>query len=311
MLFSRVTSGKPDLSVIILTYNTRDFTLACVRAVLTEVTASPYTIEVIVVDNASTDDTVARLREQYPAVRLVVNEANLGFALGNNVGLAMAQGRYLLLLNSDTETQANALTSLVAFMEAHPDAGACGPQLLNSDGSLQPSGRDLPSVWGMFAGMTKLYRLGKRDFYLQPGRDYCQVARVGEVSGAALLVRREVYEKVGGLDPNIFAYYEDIDWCKRIGEAGYAVYYVPSARVMHHWKSTARTVSHLAYRASQDSQRYYFAKHHRRLANWFLRGLLVAKELALILFYFVLWDHAARRFHQHMLFNAFAPLRKA
>ena len=299
---------RPDLSAIILTYNTRDLTRACVRAALADTAITSRTIEIIVVDNGSTDDTAALIRAEFPRARLIMNDANLGFARGNNAGLQAARGRYLMLLNSDTEVCRGAFGALIAFMDTHPDAGACGPMLLNEYSSLQPSGRALPSVWSVFVGMTKLYRLWKRDFYTQRGRDYTRVARVGEVSGAALLVRREVYRHVGGLDTNIFAYYEDVDWCKRMGDAGHAIYYVPAARVVHRWRGTSRAHSELAQRAGQNSQRYYFAKHHGRWAHAMIQFLLVAKELVLIAGNTLRRNREARQFHQRMLANVFAKL---
>ena len=213
-----------DLSVIVVTYNSCELTLACVASVLAEQGRSRARIELVVVDNASTDGTAAAVRNAAPAARILVQPANLGFAGGNNVGLAAAAGRYLMLLNSDTEVCAGALDELVAFMEAHPEAGACGPMLLNPDGSLQPTGRDLPTLGSLFLDMTRLYRLQRRDLYAQRGRDYREVAIVGELAAAALVVRRSVYAQIGGLDPHFFFYYEDIDWCKRIGDAGYRIY---------------------------------------------------------------------------------------
>jgi GT2 family glycosyltransferase len=294
----------PDLSVIVLTFNTRSLTRACLQALHADAADTAYAIEVLVVDNGSTDDTAAMVRDEFPAARTIAIDTNLGFARGNNIGLAAARGRYLFLLNSDTEVQPGALAALIDFMDAHPDAGACGPMLLNGDGSLQPSGRELPSVGSVFLGMTKLYRLWGRDFYRQRGRDYRQPARVGEISGAALLVRREAYERVGGLDPNFFAYFEDTDWCKRIGEAGFAIYYTPSARVVHHWQGSSRRIPELVYRAGQDSLRYYFAKHHGPAARRLIQVLLAAKELLLIALRTFQGDREGRRFHQRMLANA-------
>jgi GT2 family glycosyltransferase len=181
--------------------------------------------------------------------------------------------------------------------------------LLNPDGSLQPSGRDLPTPAGLFLDMTKLYRLWRRDLYVQSGRDYSQVAAVGELSAAAFLVRRSVYEQVGGLDTGFFFYYEDVDWCKRIGDAGYRIYYVPSAQVMHHWQATSRSVSTLAYRAGQDSVRYYFRKHHGLLAAWLVQALLALKETILLLASALRGDRSGFLLHRHMLRRAVAPLR--
>jgi len=296
-----------ELSLIILTHNTLELTRECIRSILAPGEATP-SVEVIVVDNASTDGTAEALEAEFPGLRVIRNASNFGFSGGNNAGLAAARGRYRMLLNSDTLVQRGALRELVAFMEAHPEAGACGPMLLNEDGTLQPSGRDLPSLWSLFVGMTKLYRLWKQDFYQQVGRDYSQTARVGEVSGAALLVRDAAYLRVGGLDPNLFAYYEDVDWCKRIGEAGFAIYYVPAARVVHRWRGTSRAVSRLAYRAGQDSQRYYFAKHHGPAAHAAVQALLAGKEA--VLWAIAAWrdDADSRAWHREMFGNAYRPL---
>lgn len=302
-------SPPADLSIIIVTYNSRELTLACVASVLADQARGGPQTELIVVDNASTDGTADALRDLAPEVRVLVQATNLGFARGNNVGLAAAHGRYLLLLNSDTEVRAGALSALVAFMDSHPEAGACGPMLLNPDGTLQPSGRDLPTLGSLFADMTKLHRLWRRNLYSQAGRDYTEVAAVGELSAAALLVRRTVYEQVGGLDPAFFAYYEDVDWCKRIGAAGYRIYYVPAARVMHHWQGTSRQVSELAYAAGQDSLRIYFRKHHGKPAALAVQALLVAKESALLLASVVRRNGQTMSLHRRMLRRAFSPVK--
>ncbi len=310
-------ASPPDLSVIIVTYNSRALTLACVASVLAAQAAAQASgglgcrlaVELIVVDNASTDGTAAALRQAAPQAQVLVQPANLGFARGNNAGLAAARGRYLLLLNSDTEVRAGALAALAAFLDEHPQAGACGPMLLNPDGSLQPSGRDLPTLGSLLLDMSRLHRLWRRDRYAQSGRDYSRVARVGELSAAALLVRRTVYEQVGGLDPALFAYYEDVDWCKRIGDAGYAIYYVPAAQVMHHWQGTSRQVSALAAVAGQDSTRYYFRKHHGRAASWVVQGLLAAKELTLLAAAALRRDQAGRQLHCSLLRRALSPLQ--
>lgn len=298
----------PDLSVIIVTFNVRELAIACLQSVEADAARSVSTVELSVVDNASTDGSAEAIRQGFPRARLVASESNLGFSAANNVGLRLAAGRYMLCLNPDTVVQPGALDALVSFMDAHPDAGACGPQLLNEDGTIQPSGRDLPSVWTVFLGLSKLYRLWTPDFYRQPGRDYAQVARVGELSGSALLVRREAYERLGGFDERLWAYYEDVDWCKRIGEAGYAIYFVPAARVTHLWKRSSRTVPELTYRVGQNSTRYYFRKHHGRLAAGVVQAMLAAKELVLIGGALLRRDAAGAAFHRRMLANIFAPL---
>jgi GT2 family glycosyltransferase len=299
-----MTQPQPELSVIVLTHNTCELTLSCVRSVLADCPAA----EIIVVDNASSDGTFEAVQTAFPGVRVILNDANLGFARGNNLGLAAARGPYLLLLNSDTIVQPGALGALVRFIDAHPEAGACGPMLLNEDGSVQPSGRSLPTAWRLIVDMTRMYRLWQSDMFEERGRDYRQVARVGELSGAALMIRREAYERVGGFDPALFAYYEDVDLCKRIGDAGYAIYYVPDARIIHLWARSSRAVPELAYRAGQDSARIYFLKHHGPGSQLVVQLLLAGKECALIAAGLLRGRPDQAAFHRRMLDNALAPV---
>jgi GT2 family glycosyltransferase len=296
----------PDLSVVVLTYNTRKLTLTCLRSLYDQDDIARS--EVIVVDNASGDRTAEAVAEAFPQVQLIRAEKNLGFGGGNNLGLIAARGRHVLLLNSDTEVQSGALSALINFMDAHPEAGACGPMLLNSDGSLQPSGRALPTAGSVFLDMTRLYRLTRRDVFVERGRDYNQVKRVGEISGAALLIRRSLYERIGGFDTGLFLFYEDVDLCKRVGDAGFGVFYVPEARVVHHWGGTMQKISELAYRAGQDSLRYYFAKHHRRPAQIFIAALLAMKELAFTLLSIARGRRGEYYFHRKLLARLMKPV---
>lgn len=299
-------SDPLDLSIVVLTHNTCALTLACLRSIDAE--PNPDRREVLVVDNASTDGTADALQRNHPTARVLRSEVNLGFGGGNNVGLKAARGRHVLLLNSDTEVRPGALAALVAFMDAHPEVGACGPKLLNSDGSLQPSGRALPSLGSVFVDMTRLYRLTRRNVFGEAGRDYNVPRKVGEISGAALLLRRAVYDRIGGFDPGFFLFYEDVDLCKRVNEAGCAVYYVPAAEVVHHWGGTMRAISRTAHKAGEDSLRWYFAKHHGRFALGAVSAMLAGKEALLWLAGAVRGDDDAAGFHRAMLQRALGPL---
>lgn len=296
-----------DLSVIILSYNTRQLTLACVESVLADAAAGELKHEVVVVDNGSSDDSANVLRNAQPTVKVIEMRENLGFSRGNNAGFTVAQGRHLLALNSDTLVQPGALRALVDFMDIHPDAGICGPMLLNEDGTLQPSGRPLPSVRSLFVDMTRLYRLQRKSVFVDAGRDYAQTQKVGEVSGAALLIRRSLYKQIGGFDEKIFAYYEDVDLCKRAHDAGCAVYYVPAAQITHLWGRSSKTVPELVYGVTQDSTRYYFRKHHGALAHAAVQAMLAGKEI-------LLWAASTARrstdaqLHRRMLIRALSPL---
>jgi N-acetylglucosaminyl-diphospho-decaprenol L-rhamnosyltransferase len=299
---------SPIISIIIVTFNTSALTRICLQSVLADSAGWDAPIEIIVVDNASTDDTVSMISRLFPSVRLIVNAENVGYAKACNIGMRAANGRYLLLLNSDTQVQPGTLRALVHFMERHPEAGACGPKLLNEDQSLQPSGRPLPSFWSVALGMTRAYRLWKRDLYIQLNRNYDQVASVGEISGAAIFVRRDVYQRVGGLDERFFAYYEDVDWCKRIGEAGYKIYYVPEARVIHRWRGTSGKLPKEVYSAGLRSLRYYFTKHHSRAAQMGIQLLLAGKETVMLAKAAVQRRWPDLRFHWQMMQEVFAPI---
>ena len=241
-----------DLSIVIVNWNTRELLRDCLRAVAV---TTGVTCEVIVVDNGSTDGSAAVVATEFPTVHLIANATNRGFAAANNQGLAVARGRYCLLLNSDTRVAPDALAQLVAFMDAHPEAGACGPQLRNADGTLQPSGRAFPTLVQAVMALLPLPDAARR---AAAGplerRDYNSVAEVDEVSGAALCLRAAALSQVGGLDERFFVFGEDVDLCWRLSKAGWKVYYVPQAVVTHLWGGSRR---HLSERMSLLAQRAY------------------------------------------------------
>lgn len=296
-----------DLSIIVLSFNTRELLRNCLSSVRIDLARVAYDVELIVVDNASVDGSTEMTASEFPEAKLIMNIQNLGFSKGNNIGLAQAQGRYLLCLNSDTLIQPGALAALIEFMESHPDAGAIGPMLLNEDGSLQPSGRALPNAFTVFLGMSKLYRFWSNDFYHQRGRDYNKVQEVQEISGAALCVRREAYEMTRGFDENLWAYYEDVDWCVRIAKVGYKIYFVPQAKILHLWKRSSQKTPELVYRAGQNSQRYYFRKHTGRIQAAFVDAMLGVKEIINVLAAFAQGDKHRAAFHRSMLANLSRP----
>jgi GT2 family glycosyltransferase len=285
----------PDLSVIVVNLNTRDLLRACLRSVVGSQESGvssissvsslihapcPLTPELIVVDNGSTDGSPEMVAAEFPAARLIRNAQNRGFAPANNQGLAVARGRYCVLLNSDTLVAPAALAHLVAFMDVHPEAGACGPQLRNADGSLQPSGRAFPTLASALAELLPApatWRRGLRGPL--DARDYTQTCQVDEVSGAALCLRRAALDQIGLLDEEFFFLGEDVDLCWRLKAAGWQVYYLPEAAVIHLWggsrKSRDGKISLLAQRG------YYllFRKHRPRIEAGLLKVVVVALTL--------------------------------
>jgi hypothetical protein len=269
-----------DISLIIVNWNGKDLLRECLRSVREErARADAPTGEVIVVDNASTDGSAAMVREEFPEAQLIVNSQNVGFAAGNNGGLRRCRGRYAVLLNSDAQLQAGALRALMEFMDAHCDAGAAGPLLLYPDGRWQPSGRPFPTLRRFLAEVTGAYARAGGDARLLRDVDPAQVREVDEVSGACLMVRRAAWEQVGLLDENFFLLYEDIDWCRRLKEGGWKIFYVPQARVVHHYGASRRAVSEPVHLAALQSVHYYFAKHHGKCAAAFVKGVLVLREM--------------------------------
>lgn len=221
----------PDLSLIVLSWNVRELLRGCLRSVGENVgTLERSNIEMLVIDNASTDGSADMVAAEFPEVRLIRNAENAGFARGNNAGIAASTGRYVLLLNCDTIVPAGALERLVAFMDAHPQAGACSPRLVRLDGTPQPYafGNDPTLGYLLRRGLSRLlFRRSLHDWGV------AETIAVDWVSGACLLARRTAIEQVGGLDEAMFMYFEDNDWCRRMRLAGWQVCYVPGIEITH------------------------------------------------------------------------------
>lgn len=255
----------PDLSVLIVSYNTRALLDACLHALQATVRTS---YEVIVVDNASHDGSSEMLRTRWPEVRVFAMRDNLGFARAVNLALANASGQYLLLLNPDTRVLPEALDQLVAFLAEHPNAGVAAPQLLNADLTDQGTARAFPTPWATIFGrkslLTRLFPHNRWSRRYMVGKQLkgAHPFVVDWVSGACMMVRRDVLGNVGPLDEHFFMYWEDADWCRRIGAAGYAVYCVPGAQVIHYeGQSSAGRPSRLIWTFHRSVYRYY-TKHH-------------------------------------------------
>jgi N-acetylglucosaminyl-diphospho-decaprenol L-rhamnosyltransferase len=277
-----------DLSIVIVSWNVRDLLRRCLRSVSdvgheTSPVPTPVSniqVEIIVVDNGSTDGSSEMVRAEFPSVRLVTNENNRGFTAANNQGLDLSHGRYMLLLNPDTEVVGDALTTMVDYMDAHPEAGALGPQLRYPDGSLQSSRRRFPTFITALVESTVVQEWWRdnrvlRHYYLADTPDDA-IQAVDWVVGACLLVRRQAYEQAGGLDEGYFMYSEELDWCRRIKDAGWEVVYLPTATVLHHEGKSSEQVVPARHVYFQSSKVRYFRKHHGVLEAEVLRWFLLA-----------------------------------
>jgi len=269
----------PTLSVIIVSWNVRDLLDHALDAVYTAGTHTPE-LEVIVVDSASVDGTPEMIRERYPQVHLIASDENLGFAKGNNRGIAEAHGEYLLLLNADTVVRGDALAVLVSTLQEHPDAGMVGPRLLNADGTTQSSRRRIPTLPVLFLESTWLQGLAPRRqlarFYVEDVADD-KVQLVDWLTGAAMLIRREVLDDVGGLDEGFFMYSEELDWCHRIGDAGWKIIYTPAAQIVHYGGKSSEQVAPARHIYFQSSKIRYASKYHGWLAAEALRYWLLGQ----------------------------------
>lgn len=276
---ARRATAVPDLSIVVVNRNTRGLLDAC----LASIRSSPDTVglEVIVVDNGSTDGSVELVREGYPEVRLIANPRNTGYAFPNNQGIAESRGRYVLLLNSDTEVRPLALTRMVEFMDSHPEAGACGPLLRFPDGRLQRSCYSVPSPRTYLSTVLTLDRRFPRSRWFgnqHTGFGHDRTSEAEAILGAALLVRRETLEAVGGLDERLRIHYNDFDWCLRIRAAGWKVFFVHDAEVVHHLQATTRAENrHLELQPELVRNLFDFFRKHYGAAGvrWVRLGMLV------------------------------------
>jgi hypothetical protein len=222
-----------DLSVIIVSYNAGAYLRACLGSLFGNPPHRPW--EVIVVDNASTDGSPEIVRQEFPAVRLIANPANTGFAAASNLGAESASSEYILFLNPDTLVPPGTLDEAVAFMEAHSEAGIIGCRTIGGDGRIQPTAFDFPSpfrMFGLFSGLNRYFKITRL-------KDLSKVREPDYVQGSFFLTRREVFQGAGGFDEGFFMYAEDVDLCLRVRRSGKAVYYVPHMTITHYGGGSA------------------------------------------------------------------------
>jgi GT2 family glycosyltransferase len=261
-----------DLSVIIVNWNTKDYLLNCIRSLLK---AEESSWEILVVDNGSRDGSGLEVKNLFPKLVLIQNDSNLGFAKAVNQGLGLFSGRYVLLLNPDTHVKEGTVEKLLSFMEGHPEAGAAGGQLLNSDGTKQNSIANAPSLATELLNKKVLRWLFPERF---PGkeRNYVEPIEVESVIGAFMMVRRETIEEVGLLDEDYFLFLEETDWCYRMKKKGWKVYHVPQAEVIHFQGKSAEQDRKRAKVEYYRSRYHFFRKNRGALqCSLLLGGLLI------------------------------------
>ena len=255
-----------DLSIIIVNWNTKDLLYQCLESVYQEI--KQVHLEVFVVDNGSTDGSGEALQERFSSVHLIQNKRNLGFAKANNQALSQSEGKYVLLLNPDTQLKQGAIERILDFMEGHLEVGVAGPQLLNPDGSKQNSIANFPSLATELLNKNLLRWLCPSRF---PGKekDYLEPIEVDSVIGACMMVRKHAIDQVGLLDEDYFLFLEETDWCFRMKKAGWKIFHLPFAEILHFQGKSAEPERKRA-KVEYYRSRYYFFRKNRGKPQWFI-----------------------------------------
>lgn len=274
-----------DLSICIVTYKARDWLSACLESIYENTQIS--NLEIIVVDNGSSDGIEAMLSQDFPEVRFIGNQSNEGYTRPMNQSLQIAQGRYLMQLNPDTVILPSALDRIITFMENHPQVGICGPKVLNQDKTFQKQcrrGEPRPlAMVGYFSGLSNLFPDNKSlGGYLLEFEDENKTLAVDAISGSCMLIRREVVDQIGYLDEQFFAYQEDTDYCTRARQARWEVYYYPESQIIHYGGQGGSRVE--PYRSIIEWHRSYWRLYNKHMArdyfflfNWIYYLFMVGK----------------------------------
>lgn len=268
-----------DLSLIILSWNTRDLTLACLGALRRCQAASPMRFEVLVIDNASADDSVEAIRRAHPEVRLFRNHENQGYARGVNQGLRLARGRKVVLLGSDTEVSPGTLDRMAGFLDENPKVGAVAPRLVNADGSLQRACMRFPDLRTALVYDTPVEALFpdnrelRRYFYKDWSHD--QSALVDQPPGTCIMVRREVLDQVGLMDRKLWLFFNDVDWCLRMRRRGFEIAYLhEGTEVLHHLGQSTKRFPTFPFEWHKN-RLDFFRKHYHAAGAFVVKAAMV------------------------------------
>jgi GT2 family glycosyltransferase len=227
---------NPKVSIIILNWNGKDYSKRCLKSIKQNVRYPNY--EVIFVDNASTDGSVEMVEKEFPKTKVIKNPKNYGCAKGYNEGVKIAEGDIIFLLNNDTKVLPKTIEKMVSFLVSNPKIGIVGPKLLYPDGRLQPSCRTFPSLRGeLFSALFLDMIFLKSPFFNKyhiGNFDYDKIKEVDQPLGSALMIKKEIIDKIGLLDERYFIYYEEVDFCYRAKKAGYKIFFIPYAEMIHY-----------------------------------------------------------------------------
>jgi len=268
-----------DLSIIIVNYNTKKLLRDTIQSVIDTVDSTKY--EIIVVDNASNDGSIELVKKQYPQVMLIENKDNLGFPKANNIGIREALGEYILLLNSDTKVLDHCIEKCLEYMDMNFNVGALGCKLVLANGKLDHAcKRGFPTPKASLYYILKLHKLfplSKR--FGEYTLNYLPIDEINEVdalTGAFMMLRKEVINKVGPLDETFFMYGEDLDWCFRIKDAGYKVIYYPEAVTIHYKGGSSKRKRYKTIYEFHRAMYIFYNKHYRNKYNFVVTGIVFA-----------------------------------
>lgn len=290
-----MTKPEVKLSIIIVSYNTSLLLKRCLQSVFVSLSAASLVSvsEVIVVDNASKDDSPLMVATSFPQVRLIVNKHNLGFASANNQGMRISKGEYILLLNSDTEVLQNTMHTMLYVASHKNDVDVIGFKLLNSDGTIQPSAGFFPDILRVFYWMTFIDDIPYLTHFLQPyhvsDRTFYEKSRyVDWASGACMLIKRNILQTVGYFDEKIFMYGEEVEWCYRIKNSGFHILFCPEA-VIYHLKGSSSLGKNSGIIDEFSSLLYFYKKHKSYPQMLILRGILIFGALLRIIVFGIIF----------------------
>lgn len=279
-----------DLSICIVNWNARNFLIDCLQSIYKSRPSLKF--EIILVDNASSDNSIPLVKKKYPTIMTISSETNDGFAAGNNVAIKHSSGKFVLLLNPDTLVSPGSLDLIVKFMDSNRQIGVCGGKLFHPEtGCIEASARSFPTliplIWHLFY-LDRLFPFSP--FFNKYTMNHLSSSKVREVdwvTGACLLVRREVIDQVDGLDENFFMYCEDLEWCYRIKRAGWKVFYYPSVEIAHYRGQSSKlrknhrsdSLSVWGAQRYTSSILYFYAKHYGKRRTFLLRIIIVISSL--------------------------------
>jgi len=290
-----------DLSVVVVTWNTRELTRNCLRSVLDN--AGTLALELFVIDNASDDGSAQMIREEFPSAKLIRNDRNRGFAAANNQALGLTSGRYILLLNSDTLILSDVLQKSVQYMDEHSVVGVFGCRVLNPDRTLQPTCFEYPSLLNLFLLTSGLSRLSWPRFfgkYLMSGWNRDSEREVDVVTGCYMFIRQAALREVGFMDEAFFFFAEETDWCKSFRKRGWSVRFAPVGQIIHYGGASIKLIDQGRGILLTHALIAFHRKHGGPIAAFLAWALLLIFNVSRYIGWLLIWafgrsDKAARR----------------